>query len=153
MIIGISATKSAVVVAETTGSGDTFSITKITSVPFQARSGEDLAELLKCLVRIFERRRRSATTIVALLGSSSGRYKAALEAIKGEAITELAAFQTGLRVVKVTASSLKSTLGCAKGQKWPKRAAQLFNARGQHEPWSRGSAGAVSAAFKVARDA
>jgi hypothetical protein len=150
MIFGISATKRDVVIAETAGRGDAFSISKITSVPFQAKSGEDLSDLLRRLVLLFGRRRGSRT-VVALLGSSSGRYKSALEAIKGEAITELAAFQTGLRVVKVTPSSVQNALGCAKGQKWPKRAAQLFNPRDEHEPWSRGSAGAVSAAFKVSR--
>jgi hypothetical protein len=151
MILGISATQKVVVVAETTGRDDTFSITQITSVPFQAESGEDLAELLRRLVVLFGRHRRSRP-VVALLGSSSGRYKAALEAIKAEAITELAAVQSGLQVTKVTPSSLKSALGCANGQKWPKRAAQLFHPRDEHEPWSRGSAGAASAAFKVARD-
>jgi hypothetical protein len=44
---------------------------------------------------------------------SSGRFGSCFEAIKGEAITELAAFQKGLRIVKVAPQSLKKTLGCA----------------------------------------
>jgi hypothetical protein len=151
MIFGVSATKAAVVVARTSGKGDKFSISEIRAIPLRVRSGKDLAELQKSLAGIFARRGRGADAVLALLGSSSGRFKSSLAAIKGEAITELAAFRTGLRVVKVTPSSLKRSLGCAKGQKWQHRAAQLFNAHGEHEPWSRGSAGAASAAFHVAR--
>jgi hypothetical protein len=152
MIFGVSATKDAVVVARTSGNGNSFSISSITSIPLQVGSGEDLAELLRDLAVIFARRGRAASATVALLSSSSGRFKSSVQAIKAEAVAELAAFQTGVRVVKVTASSLKTALGCAKGQKWQHRAVQLFNPNDEHEPWSRGSAGALSAAFKVAGD-
>lgn len=153
MIFGVSATKDAVVIALTSGHGDAFSISKITSIPNRARSGEDLAELEQRLIGIFARRGRGAGALVALLASSSGRFKSSVAAIKGEAMTELAAIQAGISVVRVTASSLKSALGCAKGQKWQHRAAQRFNPRDEHESWNRGSAGAASAAFKVAADA
>jgi len=55
MIIGINATKSAVVIAETRGKGGKFAITAIRPVTFQVRSGEDLAELLRCLITLFDR--------------------------------------------------------------------------------------------------
>jgi len=150
MIFGVNATKSAVVIAETKGAGDKFVITAIRPIPFQVRSGDDLAELRQSLIAIFDRHGRGAGSIIALLKCSSGRFGSCLEAIKGEAMIELAASQRGLRVVKVAPQSLKKTLGCATDQKWRDRAGELFNADGKHRNWSRGAAGAVAVAFKVA---
>ena len=150
MIFGVSPTKDEVVIAQTTGSGKTFAIKSITSIQFQAQSGDDLTELLQRLVVIFDRRGKSRRPTIALLGSSSGRFKSAIEAIKAEAITELAAAESGLPVVRVTAASLKKVLGCAAGQKWPARAEERFNPTGRHENWSKGAAGAAAAALKVA---
>jgi hypothetical protein len=150
MIIGVSPTKDAVVIAQAMGSGETFAITSIQSVPFQARSGSDLTELLQGLVAVFGRGGKKRRSAIALLGSSSGRFKSSVEAIKAEAITELAAAQSGLPVVKVTAASLKKVLGCATGQKWQARAGERFNPTGRHKNWSRGAAGAAAAALKVA---
>ena len=152
MILGISTTKSAVVIAETKGAGDKFVVTAIRPVPFQVRSGDDLTELLQCLITLFDRKGKGAGSVIALLKCSSGRFGSCLEAIKGEAMIELAAFQRGLRVVKVAPQSLKKSLGCAPDQKWRDRAAELFNPRGQHQNWSKGAAGAVAVAFKVAGD-
>ena len=148
MIFGVSPTKDAVVIAQTAGSGETFVIKSITSIPFEARSGADLTELLQRLVVIFDRGNSRST--IALLGSSSGRFKSSVEAIKAEAITELAAAESGLPIVRVTAASLKKVLGCAAGQKWQARAAERFNPDGRHENWSKGAAGATAAALKVA---
>ncbi len=50
MIFGVSPTKDAVVIAQATGSGQTFAIKSIRSIQFQARSGDDLTELLQRLV-------------------------------------------------------------------------------------------------------
>jgi len=95
-------------------------------------------------------RGNSRRSTLALLGSSSGRFKSSLEAIKAEAITELAAAESALPIVKVTAASLKKALGCATGQKWQARAGERFNGTGRHKNWSQGAAGAVAAALKVA---
>jgi hypothetical protein len=150
MIFGVSPTKDTVVIAHTPGSGESFVIESITSIQFQARSGDDLTELLQSLVAIFDRGRKSRRATMALLGSSSGRFKSSIEAIKAEAITELAAAESGLPIVRVTAASLKKVLGCAAGQKWQARAAERFNPTGRHENWSKGAAGATAAALKVA---
>jgi ethanolamine utilization protein EutA (predicted chaperonin) len=150
MIFGVSPTKDAVVIAQTTGSGESFAIKSIKSVLFQARSGDDLTELLQRLVVIFGRGGKSQRSMIALLGSSSGRFKSSLEAIKAEAIIELAAAESGLPIVKVTAASLKKVLGCATGQKWQARAAERFNPTGCQKTWSQGAAGAAAAALKVA---
>jgi ethanolamine utilization protein EutA (predicted chaperonin) len=150
MIFGVSPTKDVVVVAHTMGSGETFVIKSITSIQFQARSGDDLTELLQALVAIFGRGGKSRRSTIALLGSSSGRFKSSVDAIKAEAITELAAAQSGVPVVKVTAASLKKVLGCETGQKWQARAGERFNPTGRHKNWSRGAAGAAAAALKVA---
>src|SRR5688572_15644936 len=130
MIFGVSPTKNAVVIAQTTGSRGTFSIQSIKAIAFGARSGGELQELLQRLVVIFEGDGKRRSTI-ALLASSSGRFKSAVEAIKAEAITELAAAECGLPVVKVTAASLKKVLGCATGEKWQACAGERFNPAGR----------------------
>ncbi len=150
MILGASTTKSAVVIAETRGAGDKFVVIAIRPIPFQVRSGEDLTELLQSLIALFDRKGKGAGSVIALLKCSSGRFGSCLEAIKGEAMVELAASQRGLRVVKVAPQSLKKALGCATDQKWRDRAAELFNPHGKRRNWSKGAAGAVAVAFKVA---
>jgi hypothetical protein len=150
MIFGMNATKSAIVVAQTKGASAKFVITAIRLIPFQVRSGDNLAELLQTLITFFQCKGKGVCSVIALLKCSSGRFGSCLEAIKGEAMVELAASQCGLRVVKVAPQSLKKTLGCAKDQKWRARAGELFNPNGKRPNWSRSAAGAVAAAFKVA---
>jgi hypothetical protein len=150
MIFGVNATKSAVVIAESKGARGKFVLTAIRPVPFQVRSGKDLTELLKTLSTIFDGKRKGASSVIALLKCSSGRFGSCLEAIKGEAMVELAAAQGGHRVIKVAPQSLKKTLGCATEQKWRDRAGELFNPDGNRPNWSKGAAGAVAVAFKVA---
>ncbi len=150
MIFGVSPTKGAVVIAQTTGAGRTFAIKSIESILFQARSGDDLWELLERLVDIFGRGGTSRRSTIALLGSSSGRFKSSVEAIKAEAVTELAAAESSVPVVRVTPASLKKVLGCAAGQKWQARAAERFNPTGRQKNWPPGAAGAAAAALKVA---
>ena len=138
MIFGVNATKSAVVIAESKGAGDKFVLTAIRPVPCQVRSGEDLIELLKTLRTIFDGKRKGASSLIALLKCSSGRFGSCLEAIKGEAMVELAAAQGGHRLIKVAPQSLKKTLGCATEQKWRDRAGELFNP-GRADLWSASS--------------
>ncbi len=150
MILGISTTKSAVIIAATRGAGGKFVITSLRPIPFQVRSGDDLTALLQRLLTRFGRKGKGAGRVIALLKCSSGRFGSCLEAIKGEAMVELAAVQRGLRVVKVAPQSLKKSLGGAADQKWRDRAGELFNPKGQLRNWSKGAAGAVAVAFKVA---
>jgi hypothetical protein len=150
MILGVSPMKNAVVIALATGTGERFAIKAIRAIQFQARSGDDLAELLQRLAARFGQGGKSTRATIALFASSSGRFKGSVEAIKAEAIIELAAAQKGVPVVKVTAASLKRVLECATGQKWQARAAERFNAAGRHKNWSKGAAGASAAALKVA---
>jgi hypothetical protein len=149
MIFGVNPTKAAVIIAQATGSGKTFVIKSIRSIQFEARSGDGLNELLQCLVIIFDLSGTSRGSTIALLGSSLGRFKSSVEAIKGEAITELAAAKSGLPLVKITPASLKKVLGCAPGQKWQARAEERFNPGSSRENWSDGAAGAAAAAFKI----
>jgi len=148
MILGISTTKSAVIIAESKGAGGKFVISAIRPIPFQVRSGDDLTELLLSLNTLFDRKGRGS--VIALLKCSSGRFGSCLEAIKAEAMVELAAVQKGLIIAKVVPQSLKKSLGCATDQKWRDRATELFNPDGKRKHWSKGAAGAVAAAFKVA---
>jgi hypothetical protein len=150
MIYGLNATKSAVVVAHTKGANAKFAITAIRLIPFQVRSGDDLVKLLQTLITLFDRKGDGPGPVIAILKCSSGRFGSCLEAIKGEAMIELAASQRGLRVVKIAPQSLKKTLGCAKDQKWRECAAEMFNPNGKRPNWSKGAAAAVAVAFKVA---
>ena len=150
MIFGLNATKSAVIIAETKAARGKFVIVAIRPVPFQVRSGDDLAELLQTFSTLFDYKGNDSGPVIALLKCASGRFGSCLEAIKGEAMVELAASQRGLRVVKIAPQSLKKTLGCAKDQKWRDRAGELFNPDGKRPNWSRGAAGAVAVAFKIA---
>jgi hypothetical protein len=150
MMLSLNATRSAVVIAETKGVKESFVITAVRPIPFQVRSGDDLAELLLTLINFFGRKGEGSGSALALLKCSSGRFGSCLEAIKGEAMVELAASQRGLRVVKIAPQSLKKTLGCAQDQKWQDRAGELFNSNGKRPNWSKGAAGAVAVAFKVA---
>ncbi len=154
MIFGVNATKSTVVVAQTRGAGDRFVVTNLRPIRFEVSGGADLAALLQSLSALFapqnKGKSQGAASVIALLKCSSGRFGSGLEAIKGEAMTELAAFQRGLRVVKVAPQSLKKILGGAPDQKWRDRAGERFNPGGQWPDWSKGAAGAVAVAFKVA---
>ena len=150
MIFGVSSTKSAVVIAESKGAGGKFVPKEIRPVPFQVRLGQDQIDLLKTLGAIFDGERKGAVSIIALLKCSSGRFGSCLESIKGEAMVEFAAAQGGHRVVKVATQSLKLALGCAPDQKWRDRAGELFNPERKRPNWSKGAAGAVAVAFKVA---
>ena len=151
MIFGLNATKTTVVIAETKGASVSFVITAIQPILFQVRSGDDLAELLQTLITLFGRKGKGTGSFIALFRCSSGRFGSCLEAIKGEAMIELAACQRGLRVVKIAPQSLKKALGSAKDQKWQHRAGELFNPDGKRPNWSKGAAGAVAAAFKPER--
>jgi hypothetical protein len=152
VIFGINTTKSAIVIAETRGAGGKFVVAAIRSIPFQIHFGNDLAELLRTLGALFVQKGNGAASVIALLKCSSGRFGSCLEAIKGEAIVELAAFQHGHRVVKVAPQSLKKSLSCATGQKWQDRAAELFNPGGKRQNWPNGAVGAIAVAFKIARE-
>jgi hypothetical protein len=132
------------------GGGRQICISAIHPIPFQVRSGDDLAELLRTLTARFDRKGKGAASVIALLKCSSGRLDSCLEAIKGEAMVELAAVQRDLCVVKVVPRSLKKSLGWASEQKWRDRAADLFNPGNKRTNWSKGVAGAVAVAFKVA---
>jgi len=150
MIFGVSTTRKAVFIAETHGAGKAFAVERVRRVPFQFRQASDLAGLLQILSGILASNSKRADRSVALLKCSGGRFSSALEAIKAEAVAELAAFQKGLPVVEVRPQSLKKALGCATGQKWRDRAKQMFNQNEAHDHWSKGLDGAVAAAYKSA---
>ena len=129
MIFGVSPTKDTVVIAQAAGSGETFAIKSITSIPFQARSGADLGTLLKRLVVIFDRGGKARRSTIALLGSSSGRFKSSVEAIKAK-ITNWLRPEQRIAVVRVTAAVLKRSSVVRGAQKWQARAAGRFNPDG-----------------------
>ena len=152
MIFGVNTTKKAVFIAETRGAGKTFAVDRVRRIPFQLRQASDLADLLNNLSAILGHNTKRANRSVAILKCSGGRFSSTLEAIKAEAVAELAAFQKGLPVIEVRPQSLKKALGCATDQKWRDRARQMFNQNDAHEFWTKGLDGAISAAYKAAAD-
>ncbi|MEI2723378.1 MAG: hypothetical protein V9H26_07500 [Verrucomicrobiota bacterium] len=54
MTLGISTTKSAVIVAPTRGAGGKFVIAALRLLPFQVRTGNDLTELQQRLLALFD---------------------------------------------------------------------------------------------------
>jgi hypothetical protein len=149
MIIGINATKDAVYIAETSGDAATFQLEKITRFRIELASASDLAELLKNLKTLFSSVGDDKADI-AVLCCSSGRYGSSVEAVKAEAIAQLAAHDTGLNVVPIKPQSLKSALGCAAGQTWQARSKEPMNATAIHKHWADGANGAAAAAYKQA---
>ena len=103
MILGVNATRTAIILAQTRGAGRKFVVTAIRPIAFSVGTGDDLRELQRTLLACFAAKGtgKSAGPVIALLKCSSGRFGSCLEAIKGEAIVELAACVRGLRVVKV----------------------------------------------------
>ena len=150
MIFGVNATKDAIFIAETHVAGQQFSVAKVRRIKFQIGKPSDLADLLQNISTVFDHDSQSSEVAVAILKCSGGQYGSSIEAIKAEAVAEVAAVQKALPVTEVAPQSLKKALGCAAGEKWQERSKQLFNANGKHRHWSQGANGAVSVAFKAA---
>ncbi len=149
MNIGVNATKDAVFFAETHGCGQQFVVASIRRIKFQLQAANDLNDLLHNISTVLDHDVQDAPVSVAILKCSGGQYGSSVEAIKAEAIAELAAVQKGLTVTGVAPQSLKKALGCIAGQKWQDRSKQIFNVDGQHSYWAQGANGAVAAAFKA----
>lgn len=149
MIFGINATKEAIFIAEVDESGEQFIVRKVRRIKFQIEKANDLVDLLQSISTVFDHP-DSNTVSVAVLKCSGGQYGSSIDAIKAEAIVELAAVQRGLPVLGISPQSLKKALGCSVGEKWQDRSKQMFNANGEHSYWSQGANGAVAAAYKAA---
>lgn len=151
MVIGINSTKDAIFIAETLGAGNTFEVQKITKLQFELGGATDLADLLKNLKTLLASLRDQECTTLAILCCSSGQYGSSIEAVKAEAVVQLAAHECGFTLVDVKPQSLKSALGCENGEKWQAKSKEMFNAEGAHKHWSQGANGAAAAAFKAAK--
>ncbi|MGI8603622.1 MAG: hypothetical protein ACR2OZ_11575 [Verrucomicrobiales bacterium] len=148
MIIGVNATKEAIFFAETDTAGQTFSI-KIKRLAFNLTETEGLLDLFQSVSTLLSGYDPARLTAVAILRCCGGQRASSVEAIKAEAVTELAIRKKAIKVLGVTPHSLKKALQCEGGQKWRPRAKQLFNSNGQHSYWSQGADGAVAAAYKA----
>jgi hypothetical protein len=152
MLVGVNATKDAIFIAETCDDDGEFTISKITRLQFQLASAEDLHELLKNLKTLFASFVGDAEPgTIALLCCPSGQYGSSVEAVKAEAMAQLAAHEMGISVIPIKPQSLKSALGCAATEKWQARSKELLNPQGQHKHWSNGANGAAAAAYKVSQ--
>ena len=136
--------------AETLNGRDEFEVRKITRLQFALNDAQAVAELLKNLKTILACFKNGEKTVVAILCCSSGQYGSSVDAVKAEAIAQLAAHDVGLEVVSIRPQSLKAALECAASQKWQARSKELFNPSGLHKYWTQGADGAAAAAFKAA---
>ncbi len=150
MVIGINSTKDAIFIAETSGVGVAFEVEKITRLQFELSGSSDLADLLKNLKTLLAALRDQECDTVAILCCSAGQYGSSLEAVKAEAVVQLAAHECGFTVVGIKPQSLKSALGCEKGEQWQAKSKELFNGEGTHKYWTQGANGAAAAAYKGA---
>lgn len=150
MIIGINTTKDAVFIAETVNAREDFEVKNVTRLQFALDDTDAVADLLKNLKTILASLKSDETSVVAILCCCSGQYGSSIEAVKAEAIAQLAGHDVGLDVVSIKPQSLKAALGCEVGEKWQMRSKQLFNSAGLHKYWTQGADGAAAAAFKAA---
>src|SRR2546429_6174922 len=110
MIIGINTTKDAVFVAETFNGSDEFEVRKITRLQFVLNDAQAVAELLKNLKTILACFKNGEKTVVAILCCSSRQYGSSVDAVKAEAVAQLAAHDVGLEVASIRRQSLKAAL-------------------------------------------
>lgn len=149
MIIGINCKKSEVIIAETSGDREEFSIQKITIYPFDLKNAEDCTQLYNNLKALLAAMCEGKQAEIALLCCPSGSHGSSIEAIKAEAIVELTGDSLGILISYVKPQSLKGALGCTNVEKWQAKSKDLFNSNGFHKYWQKGSDGAVSAAYKI----
>lgn len=149
MIIGINTTKDAIFVAETRIQNDQFEVSKIHRLQFELIKAGDLSHLLQSITTVLSQKAGSPARTIAILKCSGGQHGSSVEAIKAEAIVQLAADQNNLSVVLVAPQSLKKILECGSGQKWQKKSKLMFNPAGEFKYWTQGANGAVCAAYKV----
>ena len=152
MVIGINSTKDAIFIAETSGAGEAFDVKKITRLQFELSGASDLVDLLKTLKTLLANLRDQECETAAILCCSSGQYGSSIEAVKAEAVVQLAAHECGFTVAAVKPQSLKSALDCEKGEQWQAKSKELLNADGIHKYWSQGANGAAAAAYKAAKN-
>jgi Holliday junction resolvasome RuvABC endonuclease subunit len=150
VVIGINSTQDAIYIAETSGSDEAFAVDKITRLQYELSEAAHISDLLKNLKAILAALRTQQPDTIALLCCSSGKFGSSIEAIKAEAIVQLAAHECGFTVIEVKPQSLKSALGCAKDEKWQGKSKELFNPDGLHQYWSQGANGSAAAAYKAA---
>ena len=150
MIIGVNTTKDAILLAETDFVNEEFIVKKILRIKFQIQDAADLFDLLQNISTILGKN-AGTTSGIALLKCPGGQYGASIEAIKAEAIVELAAYQMRIPLNMVTSQSLKKTLECGGSENWQDKSKAMFNADGHHKYWSQGVNGAACAAYKIAK--
>ena len=151
MLIGINATKEAIYIAETCGAGETFGVEKITKVQFVLNDASDLADLFQTIKTLLAAYRDQQCDTIAILSCCAGRYPSSIEAVKAEAVIQLAGHEQEFTIVPVKPQSLKSVLGCGQGEQWQAKSKELFNADGAHKYWSQGANGAAAAAYKATK--
>jgi len=151
MITGINTTKDAIFVAETYIENDQFEVSKVHRLQFEISKAGDLSRLQQSITTVLSQKAGSPALTIAILKCSGGQHGSSVEAIKAEAIVQLAADQKNLSVALVAPQSLKKVLECGSGQKWQEKSKLMFNSTGEFKYWTQGANGAVCAAYKVVK--
>jgi hypothetical protein len=151
-VIGINAKKHFIFVAATDGGQETF---KVVGMPLRLDfdlEPRGLERLVSSVRTILDEHRAglAAPVKVGVLSCLSGPRGSSREAIKAEALCELAVVQTELELVRVAPQGLAKFFHCPKGVPWSKQAASRLNPERTVRHWSDGMDGAVSVAYRVA---
>jgi len=152
MIIGINCRKDCVALVLASETDGKFKVMDSQVLEHQGSSPEGLRHFRDCVAPVLGQQKASGVVKIAVLKSSGGARGSSVEAIKSEAIIEVAAVDQGLQVVQVTPQSLKKALGCGANEKWQARSKTLFNPEGAIKYWAKGFDGAAAAAFKVSAE-
>jgi hypothetical protein len=150
MILGINCTKTEVAIAKTSDSKSDFLLIEVKRFLFSLNNAKDCTDLYGNLKALISASATEKDCCIAILSCGSGTHGSSVEAIKAEAIVELICDALSLSISQVKPQSLKSALECEKGERWQTKAKDMFNPEGKFPYFSKGSDGAVTAAFKIA---
>jgi hypothetical protein len=152
MILGINTAKSAFYIAECVVESETFKVKRIVKVPFKLTKADDLGPLLQSVTTILSRPTDGEPPSISILKCVTGMRASSIEAIKAEAMIQLAASQKKLAITEVApGKTLTKLFGCKdKTEKWQPKARLLLDPESELSYWTEGGAGAVAAAYKLA---
>jgi hypothetical protein len=149
-VLGVNCTKKAIYIAEIDGGGRAVTVKKAWAPVYWTLSKPvDIVTVYAGIKLVLDACSRTGITRVYLLACASGAMGADNDTVKVEGIVEFAAAQLGMGIEHVTPQGVRSTLGCAKGERWQDKSRALLDPRSGIAHWSEGMGGAVAAVFKA----
>lgn len=144
-IISLACTKDGVSIVHTTGEKQNFSV--LSHQRLAIVQGNWIG-LVQSLESVLESRIKAQTpSHWVIVKVSTGQYAAAADTYKAEGFVEYVLAKLGKSVNFVTKQSLPRAIGCKRGEKWQKRAKQLFNNQNEIKGFAEGFDAACAGAF------